>query len=209
MPRAIDVAHVRQLVHLSRSHASCGRRRRRLAHPPCALLGLAFRRRASVLAVEESFRATPAAPAGRAAWRRPSVTRLVSRSRSRIPSSSLRISSRAHGPRLQLRHRVEPRLDFLERNFRAQHPRAQQSRTHAGGRLIDGAQQRRRRVVSRRRLRPVPGSAWSPGRESSRPAARSRRCGPGARGPPRLGAARYGRSVSSGFRAPIADVSRR
>ena len=52
----------------------------------------------------------------------PSVTRLVSRSRSRIARELFSNFLARDGARLQLRHRVQPRLDFFAVNLRPQNP---------------------------------------------------------------------------------------
>ena len=69
---------------------------------------------------------------------RPSVMRLVRRSRSWMPRSSLRISPRTTVCCDEMRHGVEARLDGVAVDQRAQHPGAQQTRAHAG----DGGVQR-------------------------------------------------------------------
>ena len=138
----------------------------------------------------------------------PRVTRLVSRSRSRIPSSSLPYFLARDRLRFQLRHRFEPRFDLRERNFRAQHPASQQARTHARRRLVDGRQQRRRASSSARSLDQLQISRGHlienhrvlllvirDAVEVLEPSPAGRRDGTTA--------------ASSGFRAPIADVSRK
>ena len=138
----------------------------------------------------------------------PSVTRLVNRSRSRIPSSSLANLLARDGPGLQFRHRLEPRFDFLDHDLRPQHPAPQQPRAHSGRRFIN-RRQKRRRASSPAEAPPAQGSAPSPDREPSRPAARSRRFDRGARAPFLPDAVDGTTAASSGFRAPIAEVSRR